>query len=248
MKYVILAAGQGSRFVKEGVNTPKPMVDILGRPMIERLIGVLMECGAESIHIVTNSKMDSLNSHLNHLKNEKNLPLDIRPIVSDNSFYSLSEACKGVDGKFIAMTTDAIFPTAEFKRYVKAVEACAPAEVVMGLTEFVDDESPLYAKLDADGAEVVDYRYGGQPFPGKVIVSAGLYGLTGDALATATSVRYPESLSDFQRILAAETDIKVTPYTFSKAFDVDCTHDRVEAEKFVAEVNGETHVKPLANV
>lgn len=239
MKYVILAAGQGSRFVKEGVNTPKPMVEILGRPMIERLIGVLMECGAESIHIVTNSKMDALNSHLNKLKNEKNLPLDIRPIVSDNSFYSLSEACKGVDGKFIAMTTDAIFPTDEFKKYVKAVKDCEPAEVVMGLTEYVDDESPLYAKLSDDRTSVVDYRYGGEPFPGTVIVSAGLYGLTGDALATATAVRYPKSLSDFQRILAAETDYKVTPYVFSKAFDVDCTHDRLEAEKFVAEVNGE---------
>lgn len=239
MKYVILAAGQGSRFVKEGVDTPKPMVGILGRPMIERLIGVLMECGAESIYIVTNSKMDSLNNHLNYLKNEKNMPLYIRPIVSDNSFYSLSEACKGVEGKFIAMTTDAIFPTEEFKQYVKTVDNCAPDEVVMGLTEFVDDESPLYAKLSDDKKNIVDYRYGGEPFSGTVIVSAGLYGLTGDALTTATAVRYPESLSDFQRILAAETDMIVTPFVFSKAFDVDCTHDRLEAEKFVAEVNGE---------
>ena len=49
MKYVILAAGLGSRFVAEGEMNPKPLVGILGQPMIGRLIKVLMSCGGESI-------------------------------------------------------------------------------------------------------------------------------------------------------------------------------------------------------
>ena len=238
MKYVILAAGLGSRFKKEGIDTPKPLVEIMGQPMIERLIGVLMTCGAECIYIVANSRMTDLVEHLNGLKT-KGLPLDVRPIVSDNSYYSLSEACKGVKGKFIAMTVDSIFPTAEFRRYVEEVSAMPVGVVKMGLTRFVDDESPLYARIGESG-EVVDYRYGGEPFPGDVIVSAGLYGLTDEAMeVVAAREGYPESLSDFQRILAAETDIKVLPFEFSKALDVDCTHDRTVAENFLREVNGE---------
>lgn len=238
MNYVILAAGLGSRFAKEGETNPKPLVDLLGQPMIGRLIKVLMQCGGEKIYIVANSRMPQLVEYLEKLKTDNGLPLEVRPIVSDNSYYSLAQACEGVKGKFIAMTVDAIFPTAEFREYVKAVEAMPQGEVLMGLTRFVDDESPLYARL-ADG-EVIDYRYGGEPFEGDVIVSAGLYGLTAEAMEfVAKREGYPESLSDFQRILAAESPIRVVPFVFSKAFDVDCTHDRRLAAEFLREVNGE---------
>lgn len=239
MNYVILAAGLGSRFLKEGEQTPKPLVDILGQPMIGRLIKVLMSCNGERIYIVANSRMPQLVEYLTSLKESEGLPLVVRPIISDNSYYSLTEACKGIKGKFIAMTVDSIFPTEEFRRYAEAVEAMPDDEVLMGLTRFVDDESPLYARIGSDG-DVVDYRYGGQPFAEGTIVSAGLYGLTDKAMATvAAREGYPKSLSDFQRILAAETDIRVVPFVFSKAFDVDCGHDRRLAEVFVREINGE---------
>ncbi|MCM1482959.1 MAG: NTP transferase domain-containing protein [Muribaculaceae bacterium] len=241
MKYVILAAGLGSRFAKEGEQNPKPLVNIMGRPMIGRLIDVLMSCGGEEIYIVANSRMPQLVEYLERLKAEKGLPLVVRPIVSDNSYYSLSEACRGVTGRFIAMTVDAIFPINEFRSYVSAVEAMPQGEVLMGLTRFVDDESPLYAHIGADDT-VIDYRYGGEPFGTDVIVSAGLYGLTDEAMAVvARREGYPESLSDFQRILAAETDIQVRPYLFTKALDVDCGHDREVAEAFLREVNGEDY-------
>ena len=238
MNYVVLAAGLGSRFVKEGISTPKPMVEVMGRPMVERLIEVLMSCGAEKIYIVANSRMTDFVEFLEKLKAD-GAPLDIRPIISDNSYYSLTEACKGVEGKFIAMTVDTIFPTDEFRDYVRAVEEMPPHEVLMGLTRFVDDESPLYAKLDEDG-DIVDYKYGGKPFPGEIIVSAGLYGLTSEAMAVVAKRKdYPESLSDFQRILAAETKIRVLPFMFSKALDIDCTHDREVAEAFIRSLGQE---------
>ena len=49
MHYAIIAAGEGSRLVGEGLNVPKPLVDLDGRPMIKRLIDIMMECGAESL-------------------------------------------------------------------------------------------------------------------------------------------------------------------------------------------------------
>ena len=38
MDYAIIAAGEGSRLVQEGVTTPKPLIRLLGEPMIDRLI------------------------------------------------------------------------------------------------------------------------------------------------------------------------------------------------------------------
>ncbi len=235
MKYCILAAGQGSRLLREGEKASKPMVSILGKPMIERLARVLVECGAESIHIVTNPAMDDLNTHLAALRDSGELPIEFRPIISDNSFYSLSEAAAGIKGKFIALTVDAIFPTAEFKEYVRAVEAMPDGEAIMALTRYVDDESPLYAKLSDDETEVVDYRYGGEPFPGTPIVSAGIYGISDAIMDAAQADGYPASTSDFQRILAVGDKVTVRPFVISKAFDFDHVSDRIKAEQFLAQ-------------
>ncbi len=236
MKYVILAAGLGSRFAKNGEKKPKPLVEIEGQPMIGRLIDILMKNGGEQINIVANSRMPELVEYLEGLK-AQGLPLVVRPIISDNSYYSLTEAAAGIDGRFIAMTVDTIFPNDEFRRYVEESEKLDDDTVLMGLTRFIDDESPLYARLGTNG-EVIDYRYGGEPFEECAIVSAGLYALSGKAMDTvAAREGYPESLSDFQRILAAETDIKVVPFEFSKAMDVDCLHDQQVAEQFLKDIN-----------
>lgn len=233
MNYVILAAGEGSRFVNEGIDTPKPLVPILGEPMIGRLMRVLESCSAKKIVVVSNSKMPSLTSYLGDFKKTSGLDIDIRPIVSHSSFYSLLCGAEGLAGRFIAMTVDTIFPIDEFRAFVGEVECMADDEVVMGLTRFVDDESPLYAKIGIDGY-VIDYKYGGDPFPGDIIVSAGIYGLTSEAMEVVKARdTEPESLSDFQRVLAAETEIKVKVFEFSRAMDVDRVHDQSVAERFI---------------
>ena len=106
---------------------------------------------------------------------------------------------------------------------------------IMGLTKFVDDESPLYAMVDANG-NISDYKYGGEPFPGDVVVSAGVYALSDDVWKAVDDCgQRPRSLSEFQKILASQTDIPVRPFYFSKAFDIDCPHDRDVAEAFIRE-------------
>lgn len=236
MKYVILAAGLGSRFAKNGEKKPKPLVEIEGQPMIGRLIDILMKNDGEQINIVANSRMPELVEYLENLK-AKGLPLVVRPIISDNSYYSLSQAAEGLTGRFIAMTVDTIFPNGEFADYVNKSAKLDDNQVLMGLTRFVDDESPLYARM-GDNGQVIDYRYGGKPFAEGTIVSAGLYALNDKAMdIVAARKGYPESLSDFQRILAAETDMEVLPFEFSKAMDVDCLHDQQVAEQFLKEIN-----------
>lgn len=228
-----MAGGLGSRFVKEGCECPKPMVPLFGQPMIGVLINTLMKCGADRIYVGANARMQTLLDYLEELKTQ-GLPIDVRPIITDNSYCTLKAASEGIEGKFIAMTCDAIFPTDEFREYVKAVEEARADVALMGLTRFVEDESPLYARISADG-EVIDYRYGGEPYAEGTIVSAGLYGLSGKIMGVIPELGLePESLSDFQRLLAVKTPVKVLPYEFTIAFDVDNTRDRLHAEEFLA--------------
>ncbi len=234
MDFVILAGGLGSRFVKEGYEVPKPMVPLFGKPMIGVLINTLMKCGAEHIYVGANARMQMLLDYLEELRGE-GLPVITRPIITDNSYCTLKAASEGIEGKFVAMTCDAIFPTDEFKQYVGSVEEAPEDVALMGLTRFVEDESPLYARVTAEG-EVIDYRYGGEPFEEGVIVSAGLYGLSGKIMSVIPELGLePESLSDFQRLLAVATPVKVRPYEFTIAFDVDNTRDRLHAESFLGE-------------
>ncbi len=53
MKFAIIAAGEGSRLVHEGVALPKPLVDLDGRPMIRRLIDIFLACDAEEISVMS---------------------------------------------------------------------------------------------------------------------------------------------------------------------------------------------------
>ena len=46
MKYAIIAAGEGSRLREEGIKVPKPMVNLRGEMLIERLIRIFKSQGA----------------------------------------------------------------------------------------------------------------------------------------------------------------------------------------------------------
>ena len=45
MRYAIIAAGEGSRLVQEGVKTPKPLVEVGGEKLIDRLIRIFLANG-----------------------------------------------------------------------------------------------------------------------------------------------------------------------------------------------------------
>lgn len=203
--------------------------------MIGVLIDILMQNDAAHIYVGANARMQPLIDYLALLADE-GLPVITRPIITDNSYITLKTASEGIKGRFVAMTCDAVFPPDEFKKYIKFLEETSDEVAIMGLTRFVEDDSPLYAKVSSAG-EIVDYRYGGHPFDDcDIVVSAGIYGLSDEMMdAIEKNGLQPKSLSDFQRLLATKTDTLVLPYEFSIAFDVDNDRDRNHAESFLSQ-------------
>ena len=55
MKFAIIAAGEGSRLKEEGVAAPKPLVEVGGEKLIDRLIRIFRDNGAEEIDIIINN-------------------------------------------------------------------------------------------------------------------------------------------------------------------------------------------------
>lgn len=60
MKYAIIAAGEGSRLAQEGVLKPKPLVEIGGERLIDRLMRVFMANGASEIVVICNEQMTAV--------------------------------------------------------------------------------------------------------------------------------------------------------------------------------------------
>lgn len=232
MKFVILAGGKGSRMQADGATWTKPMTPLLGQPMIGRLIDQMLDCGAEAVHIAANPAMDDMIQYLSH-RAEKDPRIVVRPIVTDNSYESLREGARGIQGPFVASTVDAIVDSVELSRFADMTRRMPAGHGAMGLMRNIEDETPLWANVLPDG-EIIDYSWEKEPFACGEIASAGIYGLSDRAMQRlAASEIYPTSLSHSQQILARDPLFMLHSFFFSEAYDVDNMNDRASAEKFL---------------
>ncbi|MDR0815585.1 MAG: NTP transferase domain-containing protein, partial [Bacteroidales bacterium] len=143
MNFAIIAAGDGSRLAAGGVNVPKPLVRLHGVPLIDRLTDILVENGASSISVIVNEQNTRTISHLQ----SKSLPVPLNLVIkttkgSMHSLYELSPFLKGAD--FCLMTVDTVFCKNDFAEYIAAFRRSVECDGLMAVTDFIDDESPLY--------------------------------------------------------------------------------------------------------
>lgn len=233
MNFAIIAAGEGSRLAQEGVQLPKPLVNLNGTPMIRRLIDIFLECGAESISIIVNNEMTQVREYVESLS----LPVPLNLVVKStpSSMHSFYEVSRGFTaGKFILTTVDTIFRPEEFKTYVKAFENDTQMDGYMAVTSFIDDEKPLYIDVDPD-MRITAFR--DEPWDGVKYISGGIYGLTAPALATLQKCigQGVSRMRNYQRALVSD-GLRLRAFPFKKIVDVDHQADIVTAENFL---NGE---------
>lgn len=235
MKFAIIAAGEGSRLSQEGIDLPKPLVSIGGEPMIDRLVRIFNENGAEEISIIVNRLHPQTEEHVRQLAaRSKGAPIRILVKTTPSSMHSFFELSPGLEGHPFCLTTvDTIFPEKEFSAYIEAFRH-STADGLMGVTAFVDDEKPLYVATDAhlhitgfhDTRESEDDRY----------VSGGIYALRPSALDTLRRcmAEGKSRMRNFQRALV-EDGLRLEAWPFSKVMDVDHADDIVKAEQFLHE-------------
>lgn len=229
MNYAIIAAGEGSRLVEEGVQLPKPLVKLNGKEMICRLIDIFRANDAESISVIVNEEMVQVQDYLRNM----NLPVPLNIVVkstpsSMHSFYELRNFLRG--GKFCLTTVDTIFHEAEFSQYIRAFASDKENDGLMAVTDFVDDEKPLYVTTDEqltitgflDRSDTARY------------ISGGIYGLTPKAINVLEKcIKTGQSrMRNFQRQLI-ENGLSLKAYPFAKIVDVDHAGDIEKAEEFL---------------
>ena len=183
MKYAVIAAGDGSRLLKEGISTPKPLIEVNGERLVDRLLRIFESQGASEVAVICNSRMPEVSAHLATLKQAASVPMRI---------------------------------------VVKSTPS--------GVTDYIDDEKPLYIETDEAGWITAFLDQSDRP----QYVSGGIYALTPRSLTTLNKCveRGEMRMRNFQRALLHD-GFRLKAWPFSKILDIDHASDIGKAEAFV---------------
>lgn len=227
MHYAILAAGEGSRLIQEGETTPKPLVRVNGEPIIDRLIRIFVQNNAQSITIITNSAYPQLKQYIDSLN------VGVRVILVDkatpSSMHSFFEISSYLTENFCMTTVDTIFNEKEFAAYINKFES--EGKPLMGVTDYIDDEKPLYVGVDNNKKIVGFYD---NPTPPTKYISGGIYSLTPACIPVLHNcmANGVSKMRNYQRQLI-DSGIELEAYVFTKVIDIDHITDISKAEQLI---------------
>ena len=234
MKYAVIAAGEGSRLAQEGIHSPKPLVKVGGERLIDRLLRIFMSNGATEIVAICNEQMTEVRTHLEEIRQRGRVPLQFIVKSTPSSMHSMWELSRWLgDEPFVLTTVDTIFREEEFGAYVAEflrLVGQGEADGLMGVTDYIDDEKPLYVSTDEqlritgflDQCEAPKY------------ISGGIYGLTPRSITTLQQCieRGESRMRNFQRALVTD-GLRLKAWPFSKVLDIDHAGDIQKAERFL---------------
>ena len=224
----IIAAGDGSRLKAEGIKVSKPMVKINGTPLVLRIIDIVTKNGAKSISCIINENSDDLKEFLQ--SNSFSPPINTIVKSTESSLHSLFELNKTIDSPFLLTTADSIFLKKEFASFIDFAINKNGADGVFAVTDFIDDEKPLYVSVD-ENMRIKNFHDENNDFK---FVSGGMYFFkkcikkeVEDAVNSGVF-----KLRNFQRYLISK-GYKLHAYPFSQIIDVDHIADIKKAEKIL---------------
>ena len=230
MEFAILAAGEGSRLKKGGISGSKPMAMLNGVSLIERLMRIFLNNGAEKLHVIVNEASPDVEAFLGSLQLQ--VPLLIVKQNTPSSLHSFYALMPNIQSDAFCLTTvDTVFEEEEFLRYIQAFQADSSLDGLMAVTSFVDDESPLWVEADSE-LKIVGFK--DNRSAGAGYVSGGIYCLRKSVLPTVTKAvgSGVQRMRNFQRLMLDE-GLRLKAYPFSKIIDIDRKEDLELAEAWL---------------
>lgn len=228
MDLAIIAAGEGLRLKEEGIKIPKPLVEINGVPLMQRIIDIALKNGFHSIVCIINEESEELERYLQ--KYYTNHPLNLIVKSTPSSFHSLYQLSRFITSPFLLTTTDSVFKDDEFSAFLDYGINKNDADVVLAVTDFIDDEKPLYAEV------AKDLRIAGLTDNNNdcEFVTGGLYLIKKNIkkLIEEAAEQGVTRLRNFLRYLL-QNELRMYAFPFSKIIDVDHVSDIKKAEEFL---------------
>ena len=220
----IIAAGEGSRLRAGGWQMSKPMVPVAGRPLIDHALDRFRAAGIRHLAMIINETSDDCRRWLDGHTGDLDLDLIVRTTPSSYaSFRLVAEKLAGAPA--VITTVDGIMASEDFRAFVGAAAGFPADATVLGLTDLVDDEKPLWAELDPKDGRIT--RLGGDS---GSHVTAGLYVLPARRVAEPGAGF--DRLRDYLGWLVGRGE-KVYGVVLPRVFDIDRAADIAAAERAV---------------
>jgi NDP-sugar pyrophosphorylase family protein len=217
----IIAAGHGTRLRADGYRVSKPMTPVGGLPLIGHALDRFRAVGVRRATVIINEGSDDCR----HWLRDQCLDLDLDLIVrtTPSSYTSFEIVAARLAGAPALITTvDSIMPADAFQHFVSSASSFPDDAIVLGLTDHVDDDNPLWATLNEEGRVL---RLGGNQ---GGHVTAGLYWLPARPGAEP-KMRF-DRLRDYLKWLVDERRL-VYGVVLPLVFDIDRAHDVEAAER-----------------
>ncbi|CAI49284.1 sugar nucleotidyltransferase [Natronomonas pharaonis DSM 2160] len=104
---VVLAAGEGTRLRPLTRTRPKPMLPAAGRPILEHVLDVLVDCGIERLCIVVGYRRERIQSHFGD--DFRGVPITyVHQKTQLGSAHALEQAAPVVDGPVLVVNGDRV--------------------------------------------------------------------------------------------------------------------------------------------
>ena len=212
MKCLIIAAGKGSRLQQRGDS--KPLIPILGIPLIERVIRAALETGADEFYVVTGYQSDQVCDFLKRLG--ERLAIRITLLVNDDwekeNGLSILKARDVLHEPFLLLMADHLFDP--HMVCALAAHTLPDGEIALGVDG--DTSNPLVdmedvTRVKVEDGKIRDIGKGLADFngfdTGIFLCSPGIF----KALEQSREKDGDTTLSGAVRVLAAEGCAKAIP-------------------------------------
>lgn len=228
MKAAVIAAGLGTRLRKAGIATPKPLLPIAGKPLVDRVLESAAAAGIERAVCIFNEEADAVAEHC--LRADYGLRLTVVRKTTPSSMESLFALAPHLDERFLLLTVDAVFGPAVLPAFLRSASERAGDDVVLAVTRFVDDEKPLRVRLDPSGRVTAL----GEEARDSATVTAGIYVFEPSIFGEIGAARRAgfTALRQFLSHLLANGR-PMAGIAVGKTVDVDRPEDIAAAEAFV---------------
>jgi len=154
MKCLIIAAGMGTRFYQEYES--KPLIPVLGKPLIERVICSVMEAGISDFCIVTGFNGEKIRKFLDNKMQQ--YQINITHIINEEwekgNGLSVLKAVDILDENFILVMSDHLFDSS-IPNNLKRQE-CSKSEIILAVDRNL--ENPLIDIEDVTKVETSDNK------------------------------------------------------------------------------------------
>lgn len=232
MRAGVLAAGLGERLRADGVEQPKSLVLVGGRPLLAHALAAVRDAGAEDAVVVVNdADADAVEEALALVGPPLPVRLVRRTTASSLETFSVVAPHLLDAPRALVAMVDGVFPPGAARGFGRALRDLAAGEGLIGVSDRRDDDRPLRVAFADDTRRIQAIGPGAEASPWA---TAGLYCLPERAFASAERA-LAEGLGALRHHLSGlvTAGVPLRAHPLGEVVDVDRADDLGEAERLL---------------